>query len=114
MPQALPDLFVGSSRSSTSSSTAAAAAVAALAPNPAEAIVARRVVARWRAFVAQRKVCPLLDLLETFPELFMKEVLEQLDPMDRTMLAQVGRPWLAAVLASGLPRLPTTGVPVRL
>jgi hypothetical protein len=37
-------------------------------------------------------------------------VLERLDPMARTMLAQVGRPWLAAVLASGLPRLPT-GVP---
>ena len=37
-------------------------------------------------------------------------MLERLDPMARTMLAQVGRPWLAAVLASGLPRLPT-GVP---
>jgi len=41
------------------------------------------------------------------------EVLQQLDPTDRTMLAQVGRPWLAAVLASGLPRLPR-GVTVRL
>ena len=48
--------------------------------------------------------CPLLDLLRT--DLFQKEVLERLDPTDRTMLAQVGRPWLAAVLASGLPRLP--------
>jgi hypothetical protein len=40
-------------------------------------------------------------------------VLERLDPTDLTMLAQVGRPWLAAVLASGLPRLPK-GVTVRL
>jgi hypothetical protein len=48
--------------------------------------------------------CPLLDLLQT--EFFQKEVLERLDPKDRTLLAQVGRPWLAAVLASGLPRLP--------
>jgi hypothetical protein len=56
--------------------------------------------------------CPLLDLLQT--DLFQKEVLERLDPMDRTMLAQVGRPWLAAVLASGLPRLSTKGVRVLL
>ena len=49
---------------------------------------------------------PLLDLLETFPDFFMKEVLERLDTMDRTMLAQVGHPWLAAVMTSGLPRLP--------
>jgi len=55
--------------------------------------------------------CPLLDLLQT--DLFPKEVLERLNPMARTMLAQVGRPWLAAVRASGLPRLPS-GVPVRL
>ena len=48
--------------------------------------------------------CLLLDLLQT--DLFHTEVLERLDPMDRTMLAQVGRPWLAAVLASGLPRMP--------
>jgi len=50
--------------------------------------------------------CPLLDLLQT--DLFVKEILERLDPIDRTMLAQVGRPWLAAVLASGLPRLPNS------
>jgi hypothetical protein len=48
---------------------------------------------------------PLLDLLETFADQFAKEVLERLDPTDRTMLAQVGQPWLEAVLASGLPRL---------
>jgi hypothetical protein len=50
--------------------------------------------------------CPLLDLLQKFPDFFLKEVLERLDPTDLTMLAQVGQPWLAAVLASGLPRLP--------
>ena len=52
--------------------------------------------------------CPLLDLLQLQTDLFQKEVLERLDPMDLTMLAQVGRPWLAAVLASGLPRVPMT------
>ena len=98
---------------------AAAAAVAAAAPfaatTPASVDVARRIVARWRAFVAERKErrCPLLDLCQALPDLFNKEVLERLDPTDRTMLAQVGRPWLAAVLSSGLPRLPT-GERVRL
>jgi len=117
VPQAVPDLLVGSSRSSSTSSSsapAAAAAAAALAPNPADEIVARRVVAQWRAFVVQGTACPMLDLLETFPDLFMKEVLERLDLTDRTMVAQVGRPWLAAVLASGLPRLPNDGYTVRL
>jgi hypothetical protein len=47
----------------------------------------------------------LLDLLQRFPDLFKKEVLERLDATDRTMLEQVGRPCLAAVLASGLPRV---------
>jgi len=36
---------------------------------------------------------PLLALLEDMPYLFEEEVLKRLDPMDRTMLAQVGRPW---------------------
>ena len=58
--------------------------------------------------------CPLLDMLQRFPDLFKKEVLERLDPTDRTMLEQVGRPWLAAVLASGLPRLPKGYWPRRL
>ena len=98
---------------------AAAVAVAAAAAPPltippsADVTVARRVVARWRAFVAARKACPLLDLLQRFPDCFKKEVLERLDPTDRTMVAQVGRPWLAAMLASELPRLPK-GVRVRL
>ena len=68
--------------------------------------VARRVFARWRAFVAARKGAVLLRLLEEWRDVLMTEVLARLDPTDRTMLAQVGRPWLAAVLASGLPRLP--------
>ena len=82
------------------------------APRPSGVDITR-VVARRRAFVDQHMACPLLDLLQKFPDLFVKEVLERLDPTDRTMIAQVGRPWLAAVLASGLPRLPK-GVLVRL
>ena len=104
-----------SSRSSTSSSSSAAAAAAAAAATATalatvsllDVGVARRAVARWRAFVAGRNACPLLSLSQALPDFFKKEVLERLDPMDRTMLAQVGRPWLAAVLASGLPRMPT-------
>jgi hypothetical protein len=42
----------------------AAAAGALAVPPPADVDVARRVVARWRAFVAQRKACPVLDLFE--------------------------------------------------
>jgi len=77
------------------------------APPPATVDVAERVVARWRAFVAERKASrPLLDMLQRHLDLFAKEVLERLDPTARTMIAQVGRPWLAAVLASGHPRLP--------
>ena len=76
-----------------------------VAPPPADVAIARRVIARWRALVLERKGCPLLDLLQRQPDFFAKEVLERLDRVDRTMLAQVGRPWLAAVLASGLPRL---------
>jgi hypothetical protein len=108
----------GGSREAGEADAAASAAAAArrfAAAPPADVDAARRVVARWRAFVAERKErrCPLLDLCQALPDLFNKEVLERLEPTDRTMLAQVGRPWLAAVLASGLPRLPT-GVRVRL
>jgi hypothetical protein len=53
--------------------------------------VAQRVVERWRAFVAERKASPLLDLLQAAPDLFEQEVLKRLDPAARTMLAQVGR-----------------------
>ena len=57
---------------------------------------------------------PLLGgLLEDLPEVLVAEVLRRLDPTALTMLAQVGRPWLAAVLASELPRL-SKGVRVRL
>jgi len=101
----------GENREAGEADAAAAAAAARLlaAAPPADVHVARRVVARWRAFVAERneRRCPLLDLCQALPDLFDKEVLERLDPTDRTMLAQVGRPRLAAVLASGLPRLPT-------
>ena len=67
------------------------AAVRALAaPPPAEVYVAQRVVARWRALMAERKACPLLDMHEALPDLFEQEVMRRLDPTDRTMLAQVG------------------------
>jgi hypothetical protein len=93
---------------------AAAAAASSFAALPsADVDVARRVVARWRALVAERKASPLLDLHQRHPDLFAEEVLQRLDPTALTMLAQVGRPWLAAVLASGLPRLPK-GVRVKL
>ena len=87
-----------------------AAAVAAVSrplavTPPVDAHVARGVIARWRAFVAERKGLFLLRLL-ALPDLLEQEVLKWLEPVDRTMLAQVGRPWLAAVLASGLPRVP--------
>jgi hypothetical protein len=75
--------------------------------------VARRGVARWRAFVAGRRACPLLHLLEKYPDLFTKEVLERLNPRSLTLFAQVGKACRAAVVASGLPRLPT-GVTGRL
>ena len=85
---------------------AAAAARPLAATSPADVDVARRLVARWRAFVAERNTCRLLDLIQAMPDFFKKEVLERPDPTSRTMLAQMGRPWLAAVLALGLPRVP--------
>ena len=91
---------------------AAAAACPAAAPISVDVVIARHAIARWRAFVVGRKGVLLLRLLG-LPNLSDHEVLKQPDPTDRTMLSQVGRPWLAAVLASGLPRLPK-GVKVRL
>ena len=58
-------------------------------------------------------VAPLLDLPGRHPDLVAEEVLERLNPIGRTMLAQVGRPWRAALLASRLPRIPKRP-PVRL
>jgi hypothetical protein len=94
-------------REEVEAADAAAAAARALVVEPLAGVdVMLRVVARWRALVAQRRACPVLDLLQAFPDFFLKEVLERLDSTSLTMLAQVGRPLLAAVLASGLPRLP--------
>jgi hypothetical protein len=45
--------------------------------------------------------CPLLDLAQRLPDLFVQEVLARLTRIDRTMLGQVGRPWRAVVVASG-------------
>jgi len=53
------------------------------------------------------------SLLESLPEVLAAEVLPRLDPADRAVLAQVGRPWLAAVVASGLACAgKTAGVPL--
>jgi hypothetical protein len=49
----------------------------------------------------------LLDLLERFPDLFAQKVLQHLDPIDRTFLAQAGGACRAAVAASDLPRAGT-------
>jgi hypothetical protein len=53
-------------------------------------------------------VFPLLDLLERFPDLFAQKVLQHLDPIDRTFLAQVGGACRAAVAAFDLPRVGTS------
>jgi len=48
---------------------------------------------------------PFLALLEDFPDLFQKEVLERLDRVDRTLLGRTGSKARAAVKLSGLPRV---------
>jgi len=62
---------------------------------------------------------PLLDLLQRFPDLFLKEVLERLEPTARTSLAGAGSAFLDVVFPRsifpfGLPaRAETTGDAVR-
>jgi hypothetical protein len=46
----------------------------------------------------------LAPLLDEWREVLVKHVLERLDPNDVAMLAQVGKPWLAVVVANNLPR----------
>jgi len=48
---------------------------------------------------------PLLALVEDFPDLFKKEVLERLDPVDRALLGRTGSAVRTAVKLSGLPRV---------
>ena len=48
---------------------------------------------------------PMLALVEDFPDLFQKEVLERLDPVDRGLLGRTGSAVRAAVKRSGLPRV---------
>jgi hypothetical protein len=50
---------------------------------------------------------PLVDLAERFPDLFAQKVMQHLDPIDRTFLAQAGSAYRAAVSASDLPRAGT-------
>jgi hypothetical protein len=62
---------------------------------------------------------PLLDLLQRFPDLFLKEVLERLNPTARISLARTGSAFLdvvfpRAIFPFGLPtRAETTGDAVR-
>ena len=46
----------------------------------------------------------LVRLLEELPEVFERHFLPCLEPVDRTLLAQVGKRWRTAVIASGLGR----------
>jgi len=46
----------------------------------------------------------LAPLLEEWRDVLVKHVLEQLEPKDCAMLAQVGKPWLAVVVANNLLR----------
>jgi hypothetical protein len=48
---------------------------------------------------------PFLALLEDFPDLFRKEVLDRLDPVDRALLGRTGSAVRTAVKRSGLPRV---------
>ena len=48
---------------------------------------------------------PFLALLEDFPDLFQKEVLERLDRVDRALLGRAGSAVRTAVKRSGLPRV---------
>jgi len=48
---------------------------------------------------------PMLALLEDFPDLFRKEVLERLDPIDLELLGRTGIAVRTAVVSSGLPRI---------
>ena len=48
---------------------------------------------------------PLLALVDYFPDLFQKEVLERLGPIDRAMFGRSGSTVRTAVKRSGLPRV---------
>ena len=48
---------------------------------------------------------PMLALLEDFPDLFQKEVLERLDPLDLALLGRTESTVRTAVKRSGLPRV---------
>jgi hypothetical protein len=53
---------------------------------------------------------PLLgELVEKLPEVLTAVVLTKLDPADIAVVAQVGQPWLAAVVDSGVPRAGRAG-----
>ena len=63
------------------------------------------VAAEGGACPSERPRPPFLALLEDFPDLFKKEVLERLDPVDRAMLGRTGSVVRTAVKRSGMPRV---------
>ena len=53
-------------------------------------------------------------LLEEWRDVLVKHVLSRLDPNDIALLARVGKPWLAVVVANNLPRAgKSEGVPLK-
>jgi hypothetical protein len=57
----------------------------------------------------------LEPLLEEWRDVLVKHVLARLDPTDCALLAQVGKPWLAVVVANNLPRAGQGGaVPLKI
>ena len=57
----------------------------------------------------------LPPLLEEWRDVLVTHVLARLDPTDCALLAQVGKPWLAVVLANNLPRAGKGGaVPLKI
>jgi len=90
---------------------AAASMLAALLPGVAafrrDTVYEERVLGRLREAGLITYPSPLGGrLLGELPEVLAKEVLSRLDPVDRTMLVQVARPWQKSVLDCGLPRAP--------
>jgi len=74
-----------------------------VSPPPAQGTVAAQGSAGASAPEPARP--PILALVEDFPDLFKKEVLERLDPLDLALLGCTGSAVRTAVKLSGLPRL---------
>ena len=51
----------------------------------------------------------LAPLLEEWRDVLVKHVLERLEPTDCALLARMGKPWLAVLVANNLPRAGKAG-----